>query len=163
MRPIYSPAVPATMVYRVKPEEVTLTKRITRTALIFAITLLGAFLIHHFWFAHKAMAFGERLFDAFFAAAVFFALDSQRPEYDIEVTDEAISMRGGPFSRSRRVRRGHIHFLRESPGNIFHEPGLRLSEHSFIYRFWFGHVWIPVNTPEYERIKSKAVCWMEIG
>jgi len=36
---------------------------------------------------------GETLFDALVAAGAFFVFDSQRREYEIEITDEAISMR----------------------------------------------------------------------
>jgi hypothetical protein len=151
------------MVYHIKSEEVALAKRITRTALVFACAVLGMFLVHHFWFGQKAGSSWERLFDALVAAGTFFVLDSQRREYDIEVTDDLISMRGGPFSRVRQARRGHIHSLRELHGNIFREPGLRLSEHGVIHRFLFGYVWIPASMPEYEQIKTKATSWMQIG
>ena len=151
------------MVYHIKSEEVALAKRITRTGLVFAFTLLGIFLLHYFWFAQNARTFWESTFDALIAAGTFFFFDSQRREFDIEVTDGMISMHGGPFSRIRRVRRGHIHFLRELPGNIFREPALRLSEHGIVYRFLFGYVWIPGSMPDYEQIKSKATSWMHIG
>jgi hypothetical protein len=151
------------MVYHIKSEEVALAKRITRTGVVFACTVLGMFFVHYFWFAHNAGTLWERLFDALVAAGTFFVFDSQRREYGIEVTDDMISMRGGLFSRIRWVRRGHIHFLRELRGNIFREPALRLSEHGIIYRFLFGYVSIPANMPQYEQIKSKATSWMQIG
>ena len=151
------------MVYHIKFEEVALAKRITRTGLVFACTLLAMFLVHHFWFTQDAGTFWERLFEVLLAAGTFFVLDSQRREYDIEVTNDMVSMRGGLFSRIRRVRPGHIHFLREVRGNLFREPALRLSEHGIIHRFLFGYVWIPASVPEYEQIKSKAMSWMEIG
>jgi hypothetical protein len=151
------------MVYHIKSEEVALAKRIPRTGLVFALTLLWILVVHHFWFAQNARAFWEHTFDALVAAGTFFCFDSRRREYHIEVTDDMISMRGGLCSRIRRVRRGHIHFLRELPGNIFREPALRLSEHGIIYRFLFGCVWIPASMPEYERIKSKATSWTHIG
>jgi hypothetical protein len=53
--------------------------------------------------------------------------------------------------------------VREQRGNIFQEPGLRLSEHGAIYRFFFGYVWIPVTIPKYEDIKNKAMSWLEIS
>ena len=151
------------MVYHIKSEEVDLAKRIKRTGLVFAFALLGMFLIHHFWFAQNARAFWERTFDALIAAGTFFCFDSLRREYDIEVTDDMISMQGNLFPRVRRVRRGHLHFLRELPGNIFREPALRLSEHGIVYRFLFGCVWIPTSMPDYEQIRSKATSWMHIG
>jgi hypothetical protein len=151
------------MFYHIKSEEVALAKRIARTGLIFALTLLGMFLIHRFWFAQNAGTLWEQIFDALVAAGTFFFFDSQRREYDIEVTDDMISMQGGLFSRIRRVRRGHIHFLRELHGNIFREPALRLSEHGIIYRFLFGYVRIPAGMPDYEQIKGKATSWMHIG
>ena len=86
-----------------------------------------------------------------------------RREYEIEVTDEAISMRGGLQSAVHKVRRGHIQFVRELSGNIFREPALRLSEHGSILRFLFGHVWLPQSIPQYEEIKNKAMSWMDIG
>ena len=97
------------------------------------------------------------------AAGAFFVFHSQRREYEIEVTDEAISMRGGLLSAAHKVRRGHIHFVRELRGNIFREPTLRLSEHGPIHRFLFGCLWVPRSMPQYEEIKSKAMSWMDIG
>ena len=97
------------------------------------------------------------------AAGAFFVFHSQRREYEIEVTDEAISMRGGLLSAAHKVRRGHIHFVRELRGNIFREPTLRLSEHGPIHRFLFGYVWVPQSMPQYEEIKSKATSWMDVG
>lgn len=151
------------MVYHIKSEEVSSAKRVVRTGLVFACTVLGIFVVHHIWFAKSAETFKDRLFDALVAAGTFFFFDSQRREYDIEVTDYLISIQRGVFHRIRRVRRGRIHFLRESHGNIFREPGLRLSEHGTIYRFLFGYVWIPASMPEYEQIRSKAMNWMRIG
>ncbi len=151
------------MVHHIKSEEVALAKRITRTGLVFACTLLWMFLVHYFWFAQNAKAFWERTYDALIAAGTFFFFDSQRREYDIEVTDDMISMQDGLFSRICRVRRGHIHFLRELPGNIFREPALRLSEHGIVNRFLFGYVWIPASMPDYEQIKSRATSWMHFG
>ena len=151
------------MVYRVKSEQVALTKRIIRSVFIFSVVMLGAFLIHRFWFAKNAWTFGERIFDALVAAFGYFFLESRRREYDIEVTEETISMRGQSLVRSRSVRRGHIHYLRELPRNLFREPALRLSEHGAIYRFLFGYVWIPTSLPQYEQIKAKATNWREIG
>jgi hypothetical protein len=72
-------------------------------------------------------------------------------------------MQGGLLSTVHKVRRGHIHFVRELRGNIFREPALRLSEHGPIHRFLFGYVWVPRNMPQYEEIKSKALSWMIIG
>lgn len=151
------------MLYHVKSEQVSLAKRITRTALVFMITLLGAVLIDRLWFPQTAFRIGERLFDAIVAAGTFVVFDSQRREYEIEVTDETISMQRDWLLGSRKVRRGRIHFLRELRGNIFREPALRLSEHGPIHRFFFGYVWIPTSMPQYEDIKNKAIAWMEIG
>lgn len=151
------------MLYNVKPEEVSLVKRITRSALVFAITLFGALLIHRLWFPRTAFGVGEKLFDAIVAAGTFFVFDSQRREYEIEVTDETISMRSGWLLGNHKVRRGRIHFLRELHGNIFREPALRLSEHGAIRRFFLGYVWIPASVTQYEDIKSKAISWMKIG
>ena len=151
------------MLYHVKSEQVSLAKRITRTSFVFAITLLGAVLIHRLWFPQTAFGVGEKLFDAIVAASTFFVFDSQRREYEIEVTDETISMRRGWLLDNRNVRRGRIHFLRELRGNILREPALRLSEHGAIHRFFFGYVWIPTSMSQYEDIKNKAITWMEIG
>jgi hypothetical protein len=144
------------MLFHVKSEQVSLAKRATRTSFIFAVTLLGAILIHRLWFAQKALEVGEKLFDALVAAGAILVFDSQRREYEIEVTDELISMRGGLSLGNSRVRRGRIHFLREQHGNILREPALRLSEHGAIHRFFFGYVWIPATMPEYEEIKNKG-------
>jgi hypothetical protein len=94
------------MLYHIKSEQVSPARRITRTSIVFVITLLGAFLIHRLWFAHSALAFWERVFDALVAAGAFFIFDSQRREYEIEVTDEIISMRGGLLLGAHKVRRG---------------------------------------------------------
>jgi hypothetical protein len=150
------------MVYHIKSEEVALAKRVTRTGIVFGCAVLGMCSVHYFWFAHNAGTLGE-LFDALVAAGAFFVFDSQRREYEIEVTDNIISTRGGLFSRIRSVRRGRIHFLHEMRGNILREPALKLSERGIIYRFLFGYVWIPASMPQYEQIRSKAASWMQIG
>jgi len=72
-------------------------------------------------------------------------------------------MQRGRLLGNRKVRRGRIHFLRELRGNIFREPGLRLSEGGTIHRFFFGCVWIPTSVPQYEDIKTRGIIWMEIG
>lgn len=151
------------MLYHIKSEDVSVAKQYSRSGIIFALTFLGSLLIHRLWFSQSAWELWEKLFDAMVAAGAFFVLDSQRHEYDIEVTDEAISMRGGLLQAAHQVRRGQIHFLRELPGNIFREPTLRLSEHGQIHRFLFGYVWVPRSMPQYEEIKSKAMSWMDIG
>jgi hypothetical protein len=151
------------MLYHVRSEQVSLAKRATRTGFVFAITLLGAILIHRLWFAKYPLGFGEKLFNAVVAAGTFLIFDSQRREYEVEVTDDTISMRGGLSYFNRRVRRGRIYFLLEQHGNIFREPALRLSEHGAIHRFLFGYVWIPATMPQYQEIKNKAMSWMEIG
>jgi len=151
------------MLYQVKSEQVSFVKQLTRSAIIFALTFLGSVLIHRLWFAQSPWALWEKLFDALVAAGAFFIFDSQRREYEIEVTDEAISMRGGLLLAAPKVRRGRIHFVRELRGNIFREPALRLSEHGPIHRFLFGYVWVPQNLPQYEEIKNKAMSWMDIG
>jgi hypothetical protein len=160
---VLAPISEARIILHVKSEEIALTKRTVRTSIVFACTLLGSFLIHNFWFAKNTRSYGEWLFDSLVAAGAFFIFDSRRREYDIEVTDDLISMRRGFSLLDRSVRRGHIHFFHESHGNIFREPALRLSEHGIVYRFLFGYVWIPANIPEYELIKTKAFAWVKIG
>jgi hypothetical protein len=151
------------MLYKIKSEQVSLSKRISRSSFVFAISLLGTILIDRLWFSQAPFGLREKVFDAIVAAGTFFVFDSQRREYEIEVTDETISMRGGWLLRNRRVRRGHIHSLRELRGNIFREPALRLSEHGAIHRFFFGYVWVPASMPQYEDIKNKAFSWMKVG
>jgi len=151
------------MVYHVKSEQVSHGRQLTRSGIVFTLTFLGSLLIHRLWFVQSAWELWERLFDALVAAVAFFMFDSRRGEYEIEVTDEAISMRGGLLLAARKVRRGHIHSVRELHGNIFREPALRLSEHGPMHRFLFGYVWVPQSMPQYEEIKSKALSWMNIG
>jgi hypothetical protein len=151
------------MLYHIKSEQVSLGKQLTRSGIILALTFLGSLLIHRMWYAQSAWELWEKLFDALAAAGAFFVFDSQRSEYEIEVTDDAISMRGGLLWGIHKVRRGHIHLVRDLRGNIFREPALRLSEHGQIYSFFFGFVWVPQSMPQYEEIKSKAMSWMEIG
>lgn len=151
------------MLYHVKPEQAPFTKRIARTTHGFATTLIAAFVFHRWWFPQTAFETGERFLDAIVAAGIFFTFDSVRRKYDIEVTDEAISTRNRRYSGDRKVQRGRIRYLREQRGTILREPGLRLSEHGAIRRFFFGYVWIPAELPQYEEIKSKAFSWMKIG
>jgi hypothetical protein len=106
------------MLYHIKSEQVSLAKQLTRSGIIFATTFLGSLLIHRLWFSQSAWALWAKLFDAMVAAGAFFVFDSQRPDYDIEVTDEAISMRGGRLQAARKVRRGHIHFCCELRGQF---------------------------------------------
>lgn len=148
------------MFYHIKTEQVPLAKRIARSGLVFALTLLGALVIHRSWFAQSAWNSWEKLFDALTAAGAFFVFESRRREYEIEVTDEAISMRGGLWLGAHKVRRGRIHFLRELGGNFFREPALRLSERGPIGRFLFGFVSVPKSMPQYEEIRSKAMSWI---
>ena len=158
------PAVNPNMLYHVKSEAVPLSRQLTRSAVIFALTFLGSLLIHRLWSTKSNWESWRTLFDSLVAAGIFFVLDSGRREYEVEVTDETISMRGGSLSfGARKVRRGHIHFLRESGGSIFRERGLQLSERGPIHQFLFGYVWIPMSVPQYEEIKSKAISWMKIG
>lgn len=147
------------MQYLVKIEQISLAKRITRTSICFALTILIAFLINRLWTAESD--WGYWLFDALVAAGVFFIFDSLRREYQIEVTDETISMRGA--LGSHKIRRGHVQFLREFRGTVFREPALRLSERGPIHRFLFGCVSVPTSMPQYEEIKTKAMSCMEIG
>jgi hypothetical protein len=152
------------MLYEIKSEPVSLAKQSMRSAIIFALAFLGSLLGHRLWFAGSAWALWDKLCEALVATGVFFVFDSQRREYEIEVTDESISMRGGLLSAAHKVRRGRIRFVRELSGNIFREPTLRLSEHdSPIHRFLFGYVWVPQSMPQYEEIKSKATSWMDVG
>ena len=60
------------MLYKIKPEQVSLAKRITRSSFVFGITLFGAFLIHRLRFPQTAFRVEEKLFDAVVAAGAFF-------------------------------------------------------------------------------------------
>jgi len=151
------------MIYHVEAEQVTLNKRILRAMFVLATVLLGATLAHYIWYPQSSWEIGENIFEAIVAGYVCFLFESQRKEYDIEVTEETIVVKGGFRFGSRRVRRGRIRYLRELRGNIFREPALRLSEHGAIYRFLVGGVWIPISMPQYEQIKTRAMGWMEIG
>jgi hypothetical protein len=151
------------MLYHIKSEQVSLAKHLARSGIFFAITFLLSLLIHRLWFSQSAWESWDKLFDAFVASCLFLLFDSKRREYEIEVTDEAISMRGGLLFAAPKVRRGHIHFVRELRGTIFRERSLRLSEHGPIHRFLLGCVWVPQSMPQYEEIKRKAMSWMDIG
>ena len=151
------------MLYHIRTEQVSLSKRMVRGGIVFALTLLGAFVIPRLWPEQSAWAFWDRLFEALLATGAFLVFDSQRRAYKIEVTDDAISMQGGLSLGTHNVRRGRIHFLREVGGTIFREPALRLSEHGAIHRFLFGSVWVPKSIPAYEEIRSKAMSWMDMG
>jgi len=151
------------MQYHVKSEQVSHGKQLMRSGIIFALTFAGSLLIHRLWFVQGAWELWEKLFDALVAAVTFFMFDSRRREYEIEVTDEAISMRGGLLLAARKVRCGHVLFARELRGNIFREPALQLSEHGPMHRFLFGYVWVPQSMPQYEEIKNKAISWLNIG
>jgi hypothetical protein len=151
------------MLYEIHPKEVSMARRAASSCFAFVVTLLVAVIIHRLWFAHRVLDWEGTLVDAIIAAGVAFAFESRRKEYEIEVNDEEISMRKGSSLAKRKVRHGYIHFWRESPGNIFREPTLRLSEHGAIYRFFFGYVSIPASVPKYEEIKNKAMSWIQIG
>lgn len=109
-------AANARMLYQVKSEQVSLAKQLTRSAIVFLLTLLGSLLIHRLWCAQSPWALWEKLFDALVAAGAFFMFDSQRREYEIEVTDEAISMRCGLPLVVHKVRRDRNHFVRQLRG-----------------------------------------------
>src|SRR5215471_4543041 len=47
------------MLYQVKSEQVSLAKQLTRSAIILALTFLGAVLIHRLWFAKSPWALWE--------------------------------------------------------------------------------------------------------
>src|SRR5438876_12352389 len=126
------------MLFHVKSEQVSLAKRATRSGFVFAGTLLGALLIHRLW-----------LFDAVVAAGAFLVFDSQRREYEIEVTDEMISMRGVCHWATAR-------FDAVASTSCANSAGTALP------RFFFGYVWIPATMPQYEEIKNKAMSWLEI-
>ena len=63
------------MLYKIKPEQVSLAKRITRSSFVFGITLFGAFRIHRLRFPQTAFRVEEKLFDAVVAAGAFFWFD----------------------------------------------------------------------------------------
>ncbi len=152
------------MIYHVHPEQVRLSKRIARAMLVLAVTLLGAFLVHHFWSSRSSWDVWEDLFDALVAFVAFFFFDSRRRGYQIEVTEQTIAMRGDQrFWGTRRVRRGHIRYFHEQQGNFFRESMLRLSEHGGFYRSLFGNVLIPTSLPQYEQIKMQAMSWRQIA
>lgn len=149
----------------VNTESVSLKKRIARTGFAVACGLLGI-LVVHYWHSEgkKGSDYSEWFFDLAVAGIVTFVSESRRREYDLEVDDEEIRMRGGALELgNRKVHRGRIRYLHESRGNLLRETGLRLSEHGRIGRFFFSYVWIPASLPEYEQIKAKAMTWMEIG
>jgi hypothetical protein len=149
------------MVYHVKAESISLAKRIARAAFVVLLTCA----LNYLWLWRGANKSGSwDWFDLTVIGVVTFLLDSRRREFDLEVDDETIRMRGGVFGvGNSRVRRGHIRYFHESSGNMFREPALWLSEHGRGHRFFFGRVSIPANLPEYAQIRATAMTWMEIG
>jgi hypothetical protein len=150
------------MVYHVQSEQISLGKRIARTAVVVLVTGVAQYL----WFYRSGKwSHGEDwLIDSVVLGMVTFFLDSRRREYDLELDDEMIRVRSGSLGIGNgRVRRGRIRYLHESIGGMFREPALRLSEHGRISSFFVGRVWIPASLPEYEQLKAKAMSWMEIG
>jgi len=53
------------MIYHVKSEQVSLNKRLARTAFVFAVNLLGAFVIPDFWFAQTTARKSIRVRESF--------------------------------------------------------------------------------------------------
>jgi hypothetical protein len=150
------------MVYHVQSEQISLGKRIARTAVVVVATGAAQYL----WFYRSGRwSQGEDwLIDLVVVGMVTFILDSIRREYDLEVDDGMIRVRNASLSIGNgKVRRGRIRYMHESIGGMFSEPALRLSEHGRISRFFVGGVWIPASLPEYEQVKAKAMSWMEIG
>jgi uncharacterized membrane-anchored protein len=150
----------------VSTEPISLGKRIARTVFAVACAALAVLLVHYFWHFNGRKGFdrSEWFPDVVVAGIVTFLFESRRREYDLEVDDEEIRMRGGALKLgNRKVRRGRIRYSHESWGNIMREAGLRLSEHGRIGSFFSGYVWIPATLPEYEQIKAKVMTWMEIG
>ena len=149
----------------VNTESVSLKKRIARTGFAVACGLLGI-LVVHYWHSNgrKASDHSEWFFDLAVAGIVTFVSESRRREYDLEVDDSEIRMRGGALELgNRKVRRGRIRYFHESRGNMMREAGLRVSERGRIGSFFSGYVWVPASLPEYEQVKARAMAWMEIG
>ena len=148
-------------VYHVESERLSMKKRVARAFLALAIFVAATYLFHVLWRPARAtkVSSEEFIIDAVVAVATDFF--SKRKAYDLDVDDETIRMRGDWPHKS--VRRGHLRYLRESTGNLFREPALKLSEHGPIRTFFLGYVWIPTTLPEYEQIKAMAMSWMAIG
>jgi hypothetical protein len=149
-------------IYHVDPEPVSTPRRVARALFALLIFVAASFAIHALLRrpGSVGMKREEYVVDAVIAMATDFF--SRRKGYDLEVDDEVIRVSGGDWPR-HRVRRGRVRYLRESDGNWFHEPGLKLSEHGPIGTRFLGGVWIPVSLPEYQQIEAKATSWMAIG
>jgi len=68
---IQSSAAAHGMLYKVKSEQVSLSKRIARSSVVFASTFFVALIVHHLWFPQTAFGIGEKLFDSIVAAGAF--------------------------------------------------------------------------------------------
>jgi hypothetical protein len=97
---------------------------------------------------------------AFAAGVVYFGLVfmSDRTDcYDLEVDDDAIRLLRNEVKSS--VRKDRIRFVGERGGS---RTRLIVSERGPLFSSWFRHrVSVPATAPEYERIKSQAVVWLE--
>ena len=84
------------MVYHVQSEQISLGKRIARTAVV----VLAAGVAQYFWFYRSGkLSHGEDwLLDSVVLGMVTFFLDSRRREYDLEVDDEKIRVRNASLS-----------------------------------------------------------------
>jgi hypothetical protein len=149
----------------VNTESISLKKRIARTVFAVACAVLGILVVNYLWHSDgKKGSDHSWVSDLVVVGIGAFVFESRRRQYDLEVDDEEIRMRGGGLKLGdRKVRRGRIRYSHESRGNLLREAGLRLSEHGSIGRFLFGYVWIPASLPEYEQLKAKVLTWMEIG
>jgi hypothetical protein len=152
-----------TMIYHVDSERIGVSKRIARVAFLLVVYVLVLWVAHVYWSRSnlKSGSLEEYIVDAVVFAAIAYFADSIRRDYDLEVNDEIIRIRGG-FS-SHQVRRGRIRYWREHSGNFLREPGLWLSEGMGVRRVFSGYVFVPASLPEYQQIKAKAMSWRELG
>lgn len=149
-------------IYYVEAEQPSLGKRVARALLALAIFMIVTYAFNALFRSGKSIKFDREDFivDAVVALAADFF--TKRKGYELEIDDEMIRMRGGNWVNNR-VRRGHIHYLRESTGNLFREAALKLSERGPLATRFLGCVWIPASLPQYEEIKAKAKNWQAIG
>jgi hypothetical protein len=75
--------------------------------------------------------------------------------YSLEIDDITARVRW------RKVRTGHVRYLREFGSKFLQGPRLELSERGPLgARFFGGVVVVPKGLPDYEQIKKQVSTWM---
>jgi hypothetical protein len=93
-------------------------------------------------------------------AVFMFWSDRAAPTFDLEFDgDQMRVLRQGRVKQT--VSKERIRYVCERSGNFVRNPMLVISERGAVGTHFLGGIAVPAGIPEYEQIKTQALCWLE--